>query len=121
MSTPKAPAGTRAPGRRLWSSVVDVFDLEEHELALLVEAVRTVDLLDLLDARVRAEGPIVSSPQGDKAHPAAVEARQQRIALARLLAALRLPAGEEGDEQASARPQRRSGVRGVYGLRGVVS
>ena len=121
MSTPKAPSGIRAPGRRLWSSVVDVFDLEEHEMALLVEAVRTVDLLDQLDAEVRRDGPIVSSPQGGKAHPAAVEARQQRIALARLLAALRLPTGEEGDQRASARPQRRVGARGVYGVRGVVS
>src|SRR3954468_1997106 len=118
MSKPKAPDGLRASGRRLWSSVVDDYELEEHETALLVEAVRTIDLLDLLDARVRDEGPIVSSPQGDKANPAAVEARQQRIALARLLAALRLPSGEEGDQQASARPQRRSGVRGVYGIRG---
>lgn len=36
-------------------------------------------------------GALVTSPQGVKANPAAVEARQQRIALARLLAALRLP------------------------------
>jgi hypothetical protein len=118
MTTPKPPQGTKAPGRRLWASVVDDFELEEHELALLVEAVRTVDLLDLLDARVRAEGALVTTPHGDKAHPAAVEARQQRIALARLLAALRLPSGDEGDHQGNARPQRRVGARGVYGIRG---
>jgi hypothetical protein len=35
--------------------------------------------------------------------------------LARLLAALRLPAGDE-DEQAGRRPQRRVGVRGVYDI-----
>ena len=69
MSTPKAPTGTRAPGRRLWSSIVDVYELEEHETALLTEAVRTVDLLDLLDARVREDGPIVDSPQGKRAIP----------------------------------------------------
>jgi len=100
----------------LWLSVTDVYVLEEHELAVLREAVRTVDYLDALDRRVRVDGPIVSSPQGDRAHPAAVEARQQRIALARLLAALRLPAGEV--EQ---RPQRRVGVRGTYGITGAVS
>lgn len=110
-----------AAGRRLWSSVVDVFDLDEHERVLLVEAVRTVDLLAELDAAVRADGALVDSPQGVKANPAAVEARQQRIALARLLAALRLPAGGEGDQQASARPSRRVGVRGTYGIRGAVS
>ncbi len=113
--TPKAPVGVRAPGRRLWVSVVDVYVLEEHELAMLREAVRTVDLLDELDRRVRDDGPIVSGPQGDRAHPAAVEARQQRIALARLLASLRLPAGDE-----AGRPQRRGAVRGTYRL-GVVS
>ena len=107
-----------AAGRRLWSSVVDVYDLEEHERALLVEAVRTVDLLADLDAAVRKEGALVASPLGGmKAHPAAVEARQQRICLARLLAALRLPAGAEGDRQVSARPPRRVGVRGVYAVR----
>ena len=101
----------------MWASVTDVYDLNEHETVLLVEAVRTVDLLAALDAAVRADGALVDSPQGLRAHPAAVEARQQRIALARLLAALRLPAGGEGDRQANARPARKLGVRGVYGFR----
>src|SRR5947209_7082751 len=112
-----APAGLGAEARALWSSVVDVFDLEEHERTLLVQAVRTVDLLAKLEAQLQRDGVMVESPQGLKAHPAATEARQQRITLARLLAALRLPNGEEGDQQASARPQRRSGVRGTHGIR----
>src|SRR4051812_12197140 len=100
--TERAPAGLRAPGRRLWRSVVDDYELDEHERATLLEACRTVDALDLLYPAVRADGPLVPSPQGDRAHPALVEARQQRITLARLLAALRLPAGEDGDHQVSA-------------------
>ncbi len=120
MTADRSPAGLGAAGRRLWQSVVDDFDLEEHELVLLVQAVRTVDLLEELDKRVRADGALHDSPQGLRAHPAAVEGRQQRIALARLLAALRLPSGEEGDQQAGARPQRRVGARGVYGIRGAV-
>lgn len=119
MSTHKPPQGTRAAGKRLWESVVDEFELDEHELALLREAVRTVDLLAELDAAVKADGALLDSPQGLRTHPAAGEARQQRIALARLLAALRLPAGDEDDRQAGARPQRRVGVRGTYKLRGV--
>jgi phage terminase small subunit len=115
----KAPDGLGAEALALWSSVVDGYDLDEHERTLLVQAVRTVDLLEKLDEEVRRDGPLVESPQGQKAHPAATEARQQRIALARLLAALRLPAGDEGDQQAGARPQRRVGVRGTYGIRGV--
>ncbi len=110
---PSAPSKAGAAGKRLWASVVDEYDLQEHELALLVEAVRTVDLLAELDAAVKADGALVDSPQGRKANPAAVEARQQRIAFARILAALRLPAGDEDEE----RPQRRVGVRGTYSLR----
>lgn len=89
--------------------MVDDFDLEEHELALLREAVRTVDRLDAMDAQVTVDGLMVNTPAGPRVHPAAVEARQLRITLARLLAALRLPAGDE-----DARPQRRVGVRGTY-------
>lgn len=115
---PKPPADLRAPGRRLWDSISGEYELDEHELALLVEVVRTVDLCEILEARVRADGPLVDTPQGLKAHPAAVEARQQRIALARLLAALRMPAGDEGDQAQGRRPQRRVGTRGVYGIKG---
>ncbi len=117
----RPPPGTRAPGRRLWTSVVDEYELDTHERVILVEAVRTVDLLEHLDAEVRRDGAMVDSAQGRRAHPAAVEARQQRIALARLLAALRLPTGEGADVQTGARSQRRVGVRGVYGIRGAVS
>ena len=120
-NAPSPPTGTCAAGRRLWRSVVDDYSLDEHELAVLTEAVRTVDLLDKLETVIRSEGPIVESPQGRKANPAAVEARAQRIVLARLLAALRMPTGEDGDEQSNARPRRRVGVRGTYGIRGRVS
>ena len=102
--------------------MADDYELEEHERALLAQAARTVDLLDELDKVVRREGAMVTSPHGLIAHPAAKEARAQGITLARLLAALRLPSGEEGDQQASARarrPQRRSGARGSYGIREV--
>lgn len=115
---PPVPKGVKDAGSRLWRSVLAGYDLEEHELALLLEAARTVDLLDELDAAVRVDGALVQSPQGLKAHPAATEARQQRITLARLLAALRVPLGEEGDTQATARPQRRVGARGVYAIKG---
>jgi hypothetical protein len=118
---PRPPAGTRAAGRRLWDSIVAKFDLDEHELALLRQMVRTVDVLDELDAAVRRDGPLIDSSAGPRAHPAVIEGRQQRIALARLTAALRLPQGEDGDRQAGARPQRRVGARGVYGIRGAVS
>lgn len=110
---PAAPKGTKSSGRRLWRAVLGEFELDEHELALLREAVRTVDLLDDLAAQVADDGLMVDSPQGRKLHPAAVEARQQKIALARILAALRMPSGDESE----GRPQRRAGARGVYAPR----
>ncbi len=107
------PEHLAAGGLRLWHSVVDLYDLDEHERALLVRAARCVDLCDRLDALVERDGPMLDG----RAHPAAVEARLQGITLARLLAGLRLPAGTVDDQQASARPQRRSGYRGTHALR----
>jgi hypothetical protein len=115
---PAAPAGSRTSGKRLWKSILAEYELEEHELALLREMVRTVDRLDELHALVEADGVMV----GDRLHPAMVEARQLRIVMARLAAAMRLPAGEEGTDDAKVgtrRPQRRAGVRTPYRLRGV--
>lgn len=119
--TEKPPTGLSAAGRRLWSSVTVDYELDEHERRLLIEACRSADLLDQLAEALRRDGPMVDGPAGLRVHPAAVESRQQKIALARLLAALRLPAGSEEDRQATARPQRRAGVRGVYRLPGVAS
>ncbi len=107
-TSPRAPRDLKTSGARLWRSVVDRYELEEHESALLHQAARTVDLLDALQAALDADGPLVDG----RAHPAAVESRQQRIALARLLAALRLPDEDQHDR----RPQRRVGARGVYGV-----
>ena len=118
---PSPPRGTGKAGAALWRAVLAEYELEQHELLLLREAVRTVDVLDELTERVAQDGPVLVSSQGDRAHPALVEARQQRITLARLLAALRLPAGEEGEQGTDRRPQRRVGVRGVYGVVGGVA
>jgi hypothetical protein len=115
---PAPPRGTKVNGAKLWRDVLSRYELEQHELALLREAVRTVDLLDQLAAIVAREGLMVEGPHGSKPHPAVVEARQARIALARLTAALRLPAGDENDSGVGRRPQRRVGMRGIYAVGG---
>jgi hypothetical protein len=115
---PAPPRGTRANGAKLWRDVLGKYELEQHELALLGEIVRRVDLLDELAAIAAREGLMVEGAWGSKPHPAVTESRQQKIALARLTAALRLPAGDEGDPAVGRRPQRRVGVRGVYALPG---
>jgi hypothetical protein len=90
------------------------FELGEHERALLVAMCRQVDRLDALEALIADEGLMVSGHGTTKVHPAVVEARQTAIAVARIAACLRLPAGEE--EANAAPPQRRGGVRGVYSV-----
>lgn len=106
----KAPKGLGLAGRRLWRSVTDVFELEEHEMALLREACGCADACERLAGVVAAEGEMTTTRLGEpRAHPALVELRMQRLTLARLLVALRIPAGDED----AGRPQRR-GLRGVY-------
>jgi hypothetical protein len=118
-AVPPPPAGAGASGRALWSAVHAEFELDQHEVALLVEAVRTMAVLDQLDAAVQRDGTLIETPSGRlRAHPATVEARQQKIALARILSAIRLPFGTEVGE---GRPQRRVGVRQPYRLRGLPS
>lgn len=112
--TQKAPRGLRRAGKALWGAVTEDFDLDEHELQLLTQAARTADLCDSLQVILDRDGPMAESSQGIRAHPAAVELRQQRIALARLFAALNLPTGEAGEASSHRAP------RGVYGIRGAV-
>ena len=97
-------------GRRLWSATLESFELAEHEQVILHEACRTVDLLNALQALIDKGGPLLPWGDGSRAHPAAVEARQHRIALARLIASLGIPV-----DDAERLGQRRGGARGVYG------
>ena len=113
-NVPKAPRGLRKSGRDLWRAVQSDFELDEHESATLTQACRITDLCDQLQAVLDTEGLMSESSQGARVHPAAVELRQQSIALARLMTALRIPAGEVTD----GRTQHRPGVRGVYGIKG---
>lgn len=106
---PRAPTGAKTAGRALWQAVLTDFDLDEHELTLLRQACRAADTCDDLQMLVDRDGPMLES----RVHPALIELRQQRIVLARLIVALRVPLGEQ-DTDAN-RTQRR-GVRGVYGL-----
>lgn len=112
-AVPRPPKGPRTSGRALWKAVLTDFVLAEHESVVLREACRTADSIDDLQNLLDAEGLTSGSSQGVRVHPALVELRQQRIAVARLFAALHIPTGEtEG------RTQHR-GARGVYGIRGV--
>lgn len=125
-ASPAPPDGSGPSGRRLWVDVTTKYELEQHEELLLREMVRVVDSLDELADIVEREGLVITDPGGkQRMHPAAVEARQLRIAYARLAASLRLPSGDESEQEGKPqqlrRPQRRGAARGTYGIRGTVA
>jgi hypothetical protein len=109
---PAAPNGLKTSGKRLWRSVVGSYDLESHEMLLLEQACRVADLCAALQTMVEKQ-PLVLA---DRPAPAVVELRQERLVLARLVTALRIPIGDE-TEATPDRTQRR-GMRGVYRPRG---
>jgi len=107
---PSPPDGLTPDAVGLWWSVLERWDLEPHELALLRETVRTLARCDLLAEVVAAEGLTSTGSKGQKVtHPAVAEVRQQQVVLGRLLAQLRLP---EDEQEPASRPQRRGGFRG---------
>ncbi len=117
--TQQPPQGLQAEGIKLWQAVTVDYELDQHELALLLAACRTVDRLEDL-AEALQEAPLtVENKRGDMiVQPLLVEQRQQGLVLARLVASLRLPSGET-EEGELIRPQRRGAARGSYGIRGI--
>jgi hypothetical protein len=95
------PRGLAAAGRRLWDAVTGDYELDAPELALLEEACRVRDFIADLRRKVAADGAVIQSSQGPRVHPAAVEARQQSLALAKLVTSRGLPKGILGDVEAS--------------------
>jgi len=111
--TPPVGLRPRGRGRRLWRQVLAGLELDSHELGLLTETCRTLDLLDTL-AELAGEHGLLT-PDGRMA-PYVVEGRLQRIALSRLVASLRLPESLS-EPIVPSRPQRRGAARGPYGLK----
>lgn len=116
---PSPPPRTGVAGRRLWRAVLADFELAEHEMTLLRQACRVADICDALQAVVDTEGPVSTTRLGEqRAHPAVVELRQQRIVLARMVVALRVPLGDQEDQSPARSPgairSQRRGIRGVY-------
>jgi len=108
MAAQRAPLGLKISGKRLWNRVAGPFELEQHEMSVLLQACRTADLLDRLQTVIDEGEVIVSSSQGPRANPAAVEFRQQALTFAKLMASLRIPVEDDGDVRI---PQQRSSVR----------
>jgi hypothetical protein len=95
------------------------YQLTGADLEVLRQAVLVADELAQLEALVRASGPLIRDRDGlPAANPASQQHRLLSITFARLLAAIQV-IGDQAEAHDPARPQRRSGVRGVYPLRAV--
>ena len=95
-TAPDSPKGLACRGRKFWASTVKRFELTNGELELLIEVCRTLDELDRLAEVVAVHGATLAGSKGQTVINGAVaEARGQRLALHRLIAALALPA-EDG-------------------------
>lgn len=96
MTTPRKPAGLGAAGARFWRQVASEYDLRPDEVILLETACRTIDTIAQLDGAMTDEPLTVRGSAGQlREHPLLSEARQQRLALSRLLRQLALPEPEE--------------------------
>ena len=104
----RAPKELNESGKRLWNRVLKTFELADHEELVLLQACRLADNLDRLQLDLGTGSMMLESSQGSRIHPAAVEARQQSLALAKVMASLRIPFGDDEKQ-----PQNRSGVRGA--------
>jgi hypothetical protein len=117
--TQQPPQGLQPEGIKLWQAVTVDYELDQHELALLLAAGRTVDRLEDIAEALHGAPLTVENKRGDMiVQPLLVEQRQQSLVLARLVASLRLPSGET-EEGELIRPQRRGAARGSYGIRGI--
>lgn len=83
---PRAPDGLKARGRKFWDLAWTHWGFYPPEAQVLIEACRTIDVVEQLDRAAReAPGDV------DRVIRVQREARQQRRELSRLLAQLQLP------------------------------
>lgn len=109
-----APDGLLEAGQALWDRVTVDYELAPDELALLLQACRTVDELDAMSAALAAGSVTVKGSTGQpKVSGLFAEARAHRLVLAKLLQQLALPAeGEDvGKTPAQERASKAAAVR----------
>ncbi|KAA9154220.1 hypothetical protein F6B41_02780 [Microbacterium lushaniae] len=100
---PAPPKGLGKRGRALWRDLHDQLEYDAHESTIVLEACRTVDAIDNLQAVIDRDGYTIAGSTGQTVvHPAVAELRQQQAGLTRLLTALNLSAALEGQAGAVA-------------------
>ena len=97
---PRMPHGLGTEGKKLWESVVGVFDLstEPHKRRILFDACKTADVIKRLDDVASKQPVTVKGSMGQEViHPCIAQAQTARGQLAQLLARLNF-AGLEDDD-----------------------
>jgi len=101
MTDGKKPAPPKVLGKRgraLWRELHELLEFDTHETALVLEACRSVDTIDNLQAVIDADGYTTVGSMGQTVvHPAIAELRQQQQGLVRLLSSLNISAALEGE------------------------
>ncbi len=100
MTTARKPSPPRVlarRGRALWRALHADLEFDAHESEIVLEACRTADTIDQLQAAVDEQGVTALGSMGQTiVHPAVAEIRQQQASLSRLLTTLNLNAALEG-------------------------
>ena len=112
----KPPTGLKAPGRRLWVSVVDRYVLTAAEVEMLGQACRTADELDRLERAVRGLSELTTTGSTGqlKPHPLLEEVRRHRQLLERLTSALNLPDDDQEVGDRAGTRHARTAARGRW-------
>lgn len=83
----RSPAHLGAAGSAVYAAAITDLELSIPETAALLQAAETLDVLRIIEDRLRADAPVTVS---GRPHPLLTEARQQRATLVRLLGMLDL-------------------------------
>jgi len=87
---PRAPQGLSGRSQSLWRATNRDYVLAQHELALLAEALKSLDRAEQARGMVDVEGITVLGRSGPRAHPAVAVERDARTLAARLFRELSL-------------------------------
>lgn len=93
----EVPNGLGERGSRLWSSIMDDLEGDQHDADLVLETCRVLDVIDALAEAVDRDGVTVTGSRGQIViNPAVQEMRQQQVVFSRLIAQLNLDEAELG-------------------------
>ncbi len=87
---PPPPAGLSAEARKLWSDVINEFELPAHAAKTLHVACQTLDRLRQSQKAIAADGIVIDGRQGPRPHPAIAIERDSRTAFLRAMRELGL-------------------------------